>query len=226
MKLNEQLFDAAEAGNSTRVKFLVENGANIHAKNCEALCMSALCGHLETVKFLVEKGADIHAYDDWALRWSAKNEHWDVHTYLKTVIKVRKFFGGVKKMVDIRYKICQDANTNLKKGTKLMITIEELYKIKNRIKLNTISSMIAEGNEDATEEIDYYGRVDCYMDASEIGLKNITDYIYQLNDSFTDNFDSHVAFFETIFELWPHMTKEQTKTVHEHLDVAGIVHLR
>jgi len=37
----------------------------------EALRLSASIGHIDVVTFLVENGADIHAKDDLALRWSA-----------------------------------------------------------------------------------------------------------------------------------------------------------
>ena len=53
-------------------KYLVENGANIHAGNDCALKWSAIEGHLNVVQFLVEKGADIHADNDYALKCSAK----------------------------------------------------------------------------------------------------------------------------------------------------------
>ena len=46
------------------VKFLVEAGANIHAKNGCALNSSIIWGHLDIVKYLVESGAYVHAYND------------------------------------------------------------------------------------------------------------------------------------------------------------------
>jgi len=49
------------------VKYLVEHGANIHARNDAALTNSVEYGYFEIVKYLVENGANIHAVDDEAL---------------------------------------------------------------------------------------------------------------------------------------------------------------
>jgi len=64
------------------VKYLVENGADIHADEDYALRWSALNGHLEVVKYLVEIGADIYARDNYALKYSAINGHLDIVKYL------------------------------------------------------------------------------------------------------------------------------------------------
>jgi len=45
-----------EYGHLKIVKYLVEHGANIHAKDDEALKKSAYQGHLEVVKYLVKNG--------------------------------------------------------------------------------------------------------------------------------------------------------------------------
>ena len=63
-------------------QYLIENGADIHACNDDALRCNAQNGHLDVVKFLVEKGADIHASNDFALRCSAENGHLDVVKFL------------------------------------------------------------------------------------------------------------------------------------------------
>ena len=55
------------------IKYLLENGANIHADNDYALRISAEMGYLEVVKYLIEKGANIHAEDDESLIYSARN---------------------------------------------------------------------------------------------------------------------------------------------------------
>jgi len=69
------------------VKYLVENGADIHAYNDEALQLSTKKGHIGVVKFLVENGANIHVNDDIALRWSAENGHTEIVEYLKEKMK-------------------------------------------------------------------------------------------------------------------------------------------
>jgi ankyrin repeat protein len=42
------------------VRYLVEQGANIHAHNDYALRWSAQNGHLEVVHYLIDQGADIN----------------------------------------------------------------------------------------------------------------------------------------------------------------------
>jgi len=62
---------AAGEGRLEAVKFLVEQGADIHADNDCALQRAACQGHLSIVKYLVEQGADIHADNDYALQRAA-----------------------------------------------------------------------------------------------------------------------------------------------------------
>ena len=73
---------SSENGHLEVVKYLVENGADIQAEDNIALRLSAENGHLEVVKYLVEQGADIHSDDDFALRWSAENGRLEVVKYL------------------------------------------------------------------------------------------------------------------------------------------------
>jgi ankyrin repeat protein len=51
-------------GKFNSVKFLIEKGANINAKNNlnqNVLFKSVYCGNLDMLKFLIEMGADINA---------------------------------------------------------------------------------------------------------------------------------------------------------------------
>ena len=79
------LFEACKKGDLERVKYLVEQGANIYAKyNC-ALSIAAYYGHLELVKYLVEQGANIHADDDYALKWAVIDKYHNIVMYLRKI---------------------------------------------------------------------------------------------------------------------------------------------
>ena len=79
---------AAGFGYLETVKVLVENEANINARNIYGLTplhYSARRGQLEVTKFLIEKGADINAKDKNSftpLHWSAKKKCLEVTKFL------------------------------------------------------------------------------------------------------------------------------------------------
>jgi ankyrin repeat protein len=54
-------------------KFLIEQGADIHFKNDDALVLASGHGCLELTKLLLENGADVHATFDLALRVACGN---------------------------------------------------------------------------------------------------------------------------------------------------------
>jgi hypothetical protein len=64
------------------VKYLVEHGADIHTFDDDALRVTSYNGHLEVVKYLVEQGANIHAENDWALRYASEYGHYEIVKYL------------------------------------------------------------------------------------------------------------------------------------------------
>ena len=86
---NYLLKAAAENGYLEIVKFLVEKGANIHAGDDYVLKSAAYNGHLEMVKYFVEKGANIHAHNDEALKWAAEKGHLEVVKYLNSKIDIK-----------------------------------------------------------------------------------------------------------------------------------------
>jgi ankyrin repeat protein len=61
---------------------LIDQGANIHAQDDEALRWSTYNSHLKMVRYLVSQRANIHARDDLALLWSASAGHLEVVRYL------------------------------------------------------------------------------------------------------------------------------------------------
>jgi ankyrin repeat protein len=73
---------SSATGNLSMVKYLVENGANIHACCDYALRYSSKNGHLPVVKYLIEKGADVHAFCGEALLWAAESGHLSIVKHL------------------------------------------------------------------------------------------------------------------------------------------------
>jgi ankyrin repeat protein len=71
-KLSQELINAAKNGDLENVKVLLENGADVHAENDDALLWASSNGHVEVVKLLLENGADPHAKNDAALRWASE----------------------------------------------------------------------------------------------------------------------------------------------------------
>ena len=79
-KLNQQLFE--NIANLEKVKYLIRQGADIHAEYDYAFLLASGKGHLETVKYLVEHGANIHAEYDYAFLMASDNGHLEIVKYL------------------------------------------------------------------------------------------------------------------------------------------------
>ena len=73
-----ELLEAVKNNDLESIKDLVEQGANLHTENEEALRCAAEKGHLEVVKYLI----DLHASEDGALRWAAEYGQLEVVKYL------------------------------------------------------------------------------------------------------------------------------------------------
>ena len=76
--LNELLIYAASNGHLDRIKFLVDNGVDIHAQEDQALIPAANGGYLDIVKFLLANGADIHFKEDRLLIDASSEGHLDL----------------------------------------------------------------------------------------------------------------------------------------------------
>ena len=64
------------------MKYLLSQGANVHANKDYAIRWSASTGNLILVKLLVKHGADIHAEDEYALQRCAIRGYFDVMKFL------------------------------------------------------------------------------------------------------------------------------------------------
>jgi hypothetical protein len=73
--LNKKLRLESFINDLTTLSLLIEQDADIHANNDEALILSAENGHLQIVKYLIEQGADIYAWNDEALKWIATSNN-------------------------------------------------------------------------------------------------------------------------------------------------------
>ena len=76
------LTEAVNSGHLDTVKYLVGQGANIRVGNDYALSKASSDGNLEMVKYLVQNGADIHADNDFAVRIAHNNKRQKVVDYL------------------------------------------------------------------------------------------------------------------------------------------------
>ncbi len=87
-ELNDKLIDAVKNGDIKNVRELIENGADVNAKDKNrwtALFWAACSGKFDISTFLIEKGADVDAKNNdggTALHWAALNEHIDIAKFL------------------------------------------------------------------------------------------------------------------------------------------------
>ncbi|BCS82549.1 putative ankyrin repeat protein [Cotonvirus japonicus] len=74
--------NASSNGFLSIVQYLVKNGANIHADNDCAVRHALTNEHLDLAKYLVSVGANIHAVDNYALRWASRRGHFKIVQYI------------------------------------------------------------------------------------------------------------------------------------------------
>jgi len=87
--VDEQLFEAARAGDVVGITAALDRGANVNAKSrydVTALIFAAGGGRLDAVKLLVARGADVNAQDTFyrarAAEMAVGNGHVDVALFL------------------------------------------------------------------------------------------------------------------------------------------------
>jgi len=85
--LNEVLMWASNHGELNTIKYCLDNGADVHAREDWALRWASNNGHTEVVRLLLDNGADVHADEDYALRWASNNGHTEVVKLLKEAMK-------------------------------------------------------------------------------------------------------------------------------------------
>ena len=70
-KDNEAIIIASHNGHLSVVKLLIDSGADIHAQNDGAIIVASRLGHLFVVKLLINSGANVHAQDNGAIIWAS-----------------------------------------------------------------------------------------------------------------------------------------------------------
>ncbi|KAJ3044953.1 hypothetical protein HDV00_000237 [Rhizophlyctis rosea] len=68
MDINLAFIQASYKGHLHVVKLLLESGADLHARNDEALCLASGNGELDMIQFLLSAGADVHAQNNRPLQ--------------------------------------------------------------------------------------------------------------------------------------------------------------
>ncbi|KAJ3300674.1 hypothetical protein HK104_008608 [Borealophlyctis nickersoniae] len=81
--LTEALCSAASYGLLEVVDLLLDYGADVHARDEQALRYAASEGHLDVVRLLLEEGADVHACADAALQLAKSKRHGEVVRLLR-----------------------------------------------------------------------------------------------------------------------------------------------
>ncbi|MEO5984304.1 MAG: ankyrin repeat domain-containing protein [Ferruginibacter sp.] len=84
---NDELNQAAVAGNSKRTTELLSKGANVNGRGMHAMTpimSAARGGHLKVVELLVAKGADVNSHNDSgsALMWAVDSGSEELVSYL------------------------------------------------------------------------------------------------------------------------------------------------
>ena len=85
LNMNDLLIESVKLGLLPAVKRLIEQGANVSARDDLAIKWAAYNGHLETVKYLVSQGANVSARDDLAIKWAASRGHLETVKYLESL---------------------------------------------------------------------------------------------------------------------------------------------
>ncbi len=89
------LFLASRYGYLNIVKYLIEHGANVRARNDDAVVTALVYGHLEVAKYLVSQGSNIHV-------WSHNN------TLLSMTVKNSAEIANYLRSFGISVQFCED----------------------------------------------------------------------------------------------------------------------
>ena len=86
---NQELIQAISTNDLDQVKTLISQGVDINSQDSEALCLACEYGHFNIVKYLIQQGADIHgkgknifSHKDNALFLAFNKGHLDIIKYL------------------------------------------------------------------------------------------------------------------------------------------------
>jgi ankyrin repeat protein len=99
--LEYPLLEAIEHGHLEVVKFLVERGADIHARSGSALRTACVHGRFDVVRYLVECGADIHMHGEYPLLSSCIVGRVDLVEYLIELGAVVNLSGQWSHLIEI-----------------------------------------------------------------------------------------------------------------------------
>lgn len=83
------LVSAVVVGSMSRIKYLIDNGADIHVNRDEPLRVAALKGDIDLVKYLVDHGATVIPYHkkNSSIRAAKDYGHTEILSYLQSVLK-------------------------------------------------------------------------------------------------------------------------------------------
>src|SRR4026208_1835282 len=139
----EDLLAAVRKGDATRVKVLLEQGADVNAKSpygATGLFFAADRGNMEVIRILIDHGADVKIKDTFygasAVTWAAMKSHADV----------------IKLLLSKGAPDADDAlMTGISNGN--VETVKAVLEYKSQLKPETLSQALAEANSEKHTEI-------------------------------------------------------------------------
>lgn len=133
MSPDNMLVNAIGLNNFNYVKIAINNGADIHYNDDEAICKSVYTNNVDLIKFLIDNGADVHVKNDYLFREFAVkcnnveflkylyNLGADIHASNDYAMYCTPMFGCAE---HIKFLVEHGADINLKDGSPIINAVQ------------------------------------------------------------------------------------------------------
>ena len=112
------LWICAKEGKTSYVKYLIDNGENVHEYDDVAFRWACKFGHVETVKALLDAGANIHAFSDEGIHYARALED---KTLYKMIMKYKRRKNKIKESLNEKFTDDSDPIKDMGIGIKYAI---------------------------------------------------------------------------------------------------------